>query len=119
MLRASQLNPKILAYTYIFGHYDFNTTPIVPPGIKIVVHSKPDQCLTWDLNGETGWYVGPSMNHYWCVHYYFTITNQVLNCGTVTLIPHEYLFPEVNFENYLKQEVNDIITLFSAPLPTT
>ena len=89
MLRASRLNPKILAYTYIFGQYYFNTIPIVPPGINIVVHSKPDQFLTWYLNGETGWYVGPSIKHYWCIYCYFTITNQVRNCDTVTLIPHE------------------------------
>ena len=52
MLQASRLNPKISAYTYIFGNYDYNTTPISPPGTKVVVNSKPDQRLTWDLNGE-------------------------------------------------------------------
>ena len=47
MLRASWLNPKISAYTYIFGKYDFNATPIAPPGKKLVVHSNPYQHLTW------------------------------------------------------------------------
>ena len=32
MLRASRLNPKISAYTYMFVNYDFNTTPIAPLG---------------------------------------------------------------------------------------
>ena len=58
-LGASILNPKILAYTYNFVDYDFNTTLIAPTDKKVVIHSKPDQRLTWDLNGETGWYVGP------------------------------------------------------------
>ena len=53
MLRALLLNPKVSAYTYIFGNYYFKTTPIVPPGKKAVLNSKPGQCLTWYLNGES------------------------------------------------------------------
>ena len=100
MLRSSRLNPKISAYTHIFGKYDFSTTPIAPPGTKVVVHSKPDQCLTWYLSGEEGWYVGPSMNYYRCVQCYFPRTNQVRDCDTVTFIPHEYPFLEVNLEYF-------------------
>ena len=35
ILQDSRLNPKISAYTYIFGNYDFNTTLIEPPGKKV------------------------------------------------------------------------------------
>ena len=119
MLRASRLNPKISAYTYICGNYDFNTTPIAPPGTKVVVHSKPYQRLTWYLNVESGRYLGPSMKHYWCVKCYFPQTNQVWDCDTVTLIPHEYPFPEVKLVDFLKQSANDIITLLIAPTSTT
>ena len=54
MSQDSRLNPKISTYTFIFGTYDFNTTPIAPPGTKVVVRSKPYQCLTWDLNRYSG-----------------------------------------------------------------
>ena len=119
MLRASKLNPKISAYTYIYGNYDLNITTISPPGTKAVVHSKPDQRLTCCLNGEAGWYVGPSMKNYLCVKCYFPIANQVRNCDTVTFIPHEYPFPEVNLDGLKKQVTNDIITLLSAPPSAT
>ena len=50
MLTQAVITMKISAYTYIFGDYNFNTTPISPPSTKVVVHSNPDQLLTWDLN---------------------------------------------------------------------
>ena len=118
MLQASRLNPKISAYTYIFGNYYFNTTPIAPPGTKVVFHYKPCQRLTWYLNAEAGWYVGPSMKHYWCVQCYLPIKKQLRECDTVTFIPHEYPFPEVKLDDFLKRAANDIITLLSAP-PST
>ena len=79
MLQDSLLNKKILAYTYTFCNYDFNTTPIAPTGTKLVVHSKPDQRLTWDFNGESGCYIGTSMEHYRCVKCCYPQTNQVCN----------------------------------------
>ena len=91
---------NISAYPHFFGNYNFNNTNIAPTGTKVVVHSKPDQLLTWDLNGEAGWYVGPSVKHYWCVKCYSPQTNQVHDCDTVPFIPHAYPFPEVNLEDF-------------------
>ena len=41
LLRASRSNPKISAYTHIFGEFNFSATPLAPPGTKIVTHVKP------------------------------------------------------------------------------
>ena len=41
LLMNSRVNPKLLAWTYLFGHFDFNATPQAPPGTKMVVHVKP------------------------------------------------------------------------------
>ena len=106
-------------YTHIFGNYVFNTTPISPPGTNVVVHYKSYQHLTRDLDGEAGWYVGPSMKHYWYVKCYFPQANQVCDCNTFTSIPRQFPFPEVELEYFFKQSANDIITLLSAPPATT
>ena len=53
-LRSSRSNPKLSAYTYIFGEFYFASTPLAPPGTKIVAHIKSGQKLTWELNGEVG-----------------------------------------------------------------
>ena len=31
-------NPALLAYSYIFGEYNFVVTPMSPPGTKVVTH---------------------------------------------------------------------------------
>ena len=59
------------------------------------------------------------MKHYKCVKCYFPRTNQVRDCDTVTLIPHEYPFLEVKLDNFFKQAENNISTLLSEPPFTT
>ena len=38
LLRDSRLNPHVSAYQYLFGNFDFRSTPVAPPGIKIIAH---------------------------------------------------------------------------------
>ena len=119
MLRASRSNPKVSAYTYVFGEFDFASTPMAPPGTKIVTHRKPNNRGTWELNGEVGWYVGPAMHHYRCVNCYFPRTKTERNCDTVTFFPAEIPFPRVKLQDFLVQAATDIITLLTSPPSTT
>ncbi len=59
LLRPARVNPKLSSYAYVFGQFDFNATPLAPPGTKVLVHSKPQKRGTWDFNGKEGWYIGP------------------------------------------------------------
>ena len=43
LLRLSRLNPKLSAYAHLEGAFDFNRTPLVPPGVKILVYERPSQ----------------------------------------------------------------------------
>ena len=43
LLRFSRMYPNILAYHYLFGAFDFRTTPLVPPEIKVIARLKPEQ----------------------------------------------------------------------------
>ena len=40
LLRTSRVNPKLSAWAYIFGVFDFNKSPLAPPGSKVVFHWK-------------------------------------------------------------------------------
>ena len=57
-LQNARSNPALSAYAYIYGTYDFKSTPIAPPGTKVVAHIDSTKRGTWELNGEVGWYVG-------------------------------------------------------------
>ena len=40
LLRGSRVNPKLLAWAQIGGTFDFNRTPIAPPGTRVVVQHR-------------------------------------------------------------------------------
>ena len=48
LLCGSWIIPKLSVYAYLFSQFNFNTTPLVPPGTKIVIQSKPGQRNSWD-----------------------------------------------------------------------
>jgi len=83
LLRNAQINTKLSAYSYIFGEFNFLATPLAPPGTKIVAHVSPEKRASWELNGEVGWYVGPSMHHYRCIKCYFLKTREERHCDMV------------------------------------
>ena len=67
VLRGSRLNPKLSAWDQVCGAvYDYNCTPIGPPGTRVLVHEKTQQRGTWALHGEDAWYIGPAFDHYRC-----------------------------------------------------
>ena len=118
LLRNARVNPKLSAYAYIFGNYDFSATPMAPPGTKVIAHSSPDKRGSWELNGEVGWYVGPAMDHYRCVDIYFPTTRMTRACDTVDFFPHDDLFPEIKTKDFLHQAATDLIDILTKP-PST
>ena len=40
LLRVSRANPKLSAFTYFFGEFNYSVTPLIPPGTKILTHLK-------------------------------------------------------------------------------
>jgi hypothetical protein len=59
MLRTSRIYPKLSAARHLFGQYDFNRSPMAPPGTRIIAHETPNQRRTWAPHGQYGWYLGP------------------------------------------------------------
>ena len=57
-------------------------------GIKVVAHAHPTKWGSWELNGEVGWYVGPALNHYRYLKYYFSRARETRACDTVEFFPY-------------------------------
>jgi hypothetical protein len=60
LLRASQRNPQVSAHSVLEGNFNFDATPMAPPGTKVLIHEKPQQRGSWDPHGIEGWYLGPA-----------------------------------------------------------
>lgn len=41
LLRNARVNPILSAQAFLFVNFDFNRTPLAPPGTRVVVHVKP------------------------------------------------------------------------------
>ena len=61
LLRSSHINPQLSAQELIYGTFNFNRTPLAPPGTKVLIHTKPSVRETWAPHGIDGWYLGPAM----------------------------------------------------------
>jgi hypothetical protein len=40
LLRQSRINPKLSAHAQLHGIFDYNKTPLAPPGTKVIIHEK-------------------------------------------------------------------------------
>ena len=54
MLRASRLNRTLSAYTQLKGSFNFDDTPLAPPGCTVTIHEKYKQRNSWDQHGKLG-----------------------------------------------------------------
>ena len=59
---------------------------MVPPGTKVMVHSKPNNRKSWEYHGKLGWYVGPSLDRYRCVKVYIPETYLIIIADTVEFL---------------------------------
>lgn len=64
LLRKSNANPKLSAYAYLCGPFDYNKMPLAPLGCKVQAHEKADQRGSWAFHSVDGWYLGTSNEHY-------------------------------------------------------
>ncbi len=118
LLRASRMNPKLSAWAQIHGHYDYNATPLAPPGIRVVAHDKPDKRGTWAPHGEDGYYIGPALESYRCWRVWITKTRQDRICDTLAWFPGPAIqVPYASTNDLILAALNDIKTAIQRPLP--
>ena len=119
LLRKARVNPKLSAYAYMHGNFNFNSTPMAPPGTKVLIHQHPDKRGSYELNGEPGWYVGPSLNHYRCVQCYVPRTRATMHSDSVEFFPKHTPFPSVTMLDFLRQTAEDLVAILAKPPSTT
>ena len=88
-----RINPQLSAYAQMFGAFDFNRTPLGPPGTKLVVYENPTVRETWAPHGVDGWYNGPAMHHYRCFNTWIVDTRAEQVSRTVLWFPSQVAMP--------------------------
>jgi hypothetical protein len=90
LLRQATIYPKIFAWEFFNGLFDFNKTPLAPMGCRVLIHTKPVTGQSWDDRAKQGFYVGLALDHYRCYKLVESETKQKVNSETVEF-RHTYL----------------------------
>jgi len=119
LLRSSRIHPSLSAHASMFGQFDYNRTPLAPPGTKIVAHVAAETRTSFGQHGKVGWYIGPSLEHYRCYRCYFPDTMQERDVLKVDFFPEKTPFPTFTTTTYLQQTAEDMLHLLQHPVPAT
>jgi len=119
LLRGSRLDPTISAWAELHGPFDFNRTPIAPPGIRVLIHEKPSVRGTWAPHAVEGWYLGPALNSYRCYTVWSKDTRAQCICDTLTWLPHHVPMPNATSDDYIIAGLQDIATALRYPAPSS
>ena len=88
ILRPLWINPNISDGALLNGAFDYNKTPLAPPGTKVLLHETPERRSTWAPHGIDSWYISaaPKYYHYHC--FFVSRTPKERITRTVDLFPH-------------------------------
>ena len=115
LLRASRINPKLSAWAQLRGTFDFNRTPLAPPGIRVLAHEKPKDRTTWSAHGLDGWYVGPALDSYRCYRIWIWTTRTIRICDTVAWFPTKVTMPIASSTDLVLAGIQDIVNALKNP----
>ena len=113
LLQYSRTNPILSAHVAINRNFNFNATPLAPPGTKVLVHESSYTQPYFSTHAVDGWYTGPSLHHYLCYHCYTPSTSSTRHTDTVEFLPKQFDFPRITNTTYLCQAAEDIIRILS------
>jgi hypothetical protein len=96
LLRQSRVTSKLSAHAQLQVPFDYNATPLAPPGTKVIIHENPDQRGLWSPHGLNGWYIDPAMEHYRThIVYCSTVGDEIIS-DTVEFPPQHCKVPGIS-----------------------
>jgi hypothetical protein len=117
MLRTSRINPKLSASTHIDGQYDYNRSPMAPPGTRIISHETPSRRRTWAPHVQDGWLIGPALEHYRCYTVYVNKTRGERIVETVEFFSEEFKLPFLSTQELATQAAKELTHALLHPQP--
>jgi hypothetical protein len=108
LLGQSSVTPNMFAWEHFNGPFDYNATPLLPLGCPVITHNKLATCCTWDFCGSDGFYVGVSLEHYFCHCIIKAKTKSLYISDTVNVCHHYLTIPTVTPANTIVHSLNAI-----------
>jgi len=118
LLRTLRINPRLLAWSQVHGLFDFNRTPLAPPGTRVLVH-EPSLRGTWSPHAVDGWYLGPAMLHYRCYRVWILETTSERIADTVVWFPTKVSMPKSSSTDAVIAAAQDLTSALLHPSPAS
>ena len=67
IISQATINPRISAWEYFNGAFEYAATLLGLIRYKIVIHTTSNNRKSWYQRGREGFSVGPALNHYRCI----------------------------------------------------
>ena len=115
LLRSSRINPKLSAWAQVHGAFDFNRTPLAPPGTRVLIHEPSTVRETWAPHAVEGWYVGPAPLHYRCYTIWADATSAERIANTLTWFPSHVDMPTTSSLELATAAAQDLIAALLHP----
>jgi hypothetical protein len=119
LLRSSRINPQVSTQAHMHGAFDFNRTPLAPPGTKVLIHEKPDIQGTWAPHAVKGWYLGPATRHYRCYRVWAWNTNAERVADTLACFPTATVVPIHSSTDLIMAAAQDLTHALLHPVPSS
>jgi hypothetical protein len=110
LLRASQINPNILAYEALNGSFNWDCYPLAPPGCIAVNYKALAVWGSWASRGTDTWYLGPRTDHYRCNIYYVPETQAYRISGSAEQFLQHCQVPNLSNNLHLKALTDELQT---------
>jgi hypothetical protein len=108
LLRKARINNKLSTYEILEGPFNFNKTPLAPPGTKAIIYDSPD---------KRAYYVGPAPEHYRCYKFFVPETRAYRIAQAAVFYPQHCKLPHVDPGNTICMAAQDLIQALQNPSP--
>ena len=105
LLRQANLNPRMSAWEYYNGPFEYSATPLGTLGCKIMIHNTSNTRKYWDQIGREGFSIGPALHHYRCIQAIYGKTKALIITDTAEYL-HRYLTqPHITAEERMTHDI--------------
>ena len=115
LLRPFRPDSTISAYHGMHGSpYDFNSHPLAPPGIKVLIYEAPNVRTSWAPHGVLGYYLGPALSHHRTFRVHCAHTNAERISDSLAWFPVAYRMPGSSAAELLLAQIHDLHVTLTA-----
>ena len=106
LLRQVTLDPRMSAWEYYNGAFDYTATPLGPIGCNIILHTTSNKRKSWEQRGREGFSVVLTLQQYRCIQAIDSKTKALIIIDTAEYL-HEYLtHPHITAEDRMTHAIH-------------